>query len=83
VSQPPLQALHPETALSAVKLAQYSTLSTQALMASLQPGQPGSLKVRPDGTVLDGPHRLKILRDRGIDINALPREILPQMADPQ
>ena len=57
-------------------MTQYSKLSTQALIDSLQPGQPGALKVRPDGTVIDGHHRLTILSDRGIDIEALPREIL-------
>src|SRR5262249_41160346 len=29
-------------------------------------------EVRPDGTVIDGHHRLKILYDRGIDMDALP-----------
>ena len=77
MSQPPLKSLHPESSLSQVKIAQYSKLSTQELIASLQPGQPGSLKVRPDGTVMDGHHRIKVLRDRGVDIDALPREILP------
>ena len=64
--------------MSHAKLLQYSKLSTQDLIDSLQPGQPGALKVRPDGTVIDGHHRLKILYDRGIDIDALPRDILPQ-----
>ena len=77
MSQPPLKSLHPESSLSQVKIAQYSKLSIQELIASLQPGQPGSLKVRPDGTVMDGHHRIKVLRDRGVDIDALPREILP------
>jgi ParB-like chromosome segregation protein Spo0J len=77
MKQPPLQSLHPEGSLSHTKLLQYSKLSTQDLIDSLQPGQPGALKVRPDGTVIDGHHRLKILYDRGIDIDALPREILP------
>ena len=77
MKQPPLQSLHPEGSLSHAKLLQYSKLSTQDLIDSLQPGQPGALKVRPDGTVIDGHHRLKILYDRGIDIEALPREILP------
>ena len=77
MKQPPLQSLHPEGSLSHAKLLQYSKLSTQDLIDSLQPGQPGALKVRPDGTVIDGHHRLKILYDRGIDIDALPREILP------
>ena len=77
MKQPPLQLLHPESSLSHAKLLQYSKLSTQDLIDSLQPGQPSALKVRPDGTVIDGHHRLKILYDRGIDIDALPREILP------
>ncbi len=78
--QPPLKLLHPEVSLSHAKLAQYSKLSTQELIDSLQPGQPGALKVRPDGTVIDGHHRLKILRDRGINIDTLPREALPKDA---
>ena len=78
MKQPPLQALHPEGSLSHAKLLQYSKLSTQELIDSLQPGQPGALKVRPDGTVIDGHHRLKILYDRGIDIDALPRDIFPK-----
>jgi ParB-like chromosome segregation protein Spo0J len=72
MKQPPLQSLHPEGSLSHAKLLQYSKLSTQDLIDSLQPGQPGALKVRPNGTVVDGHHRLKILYDRGIDIDALP-----------
>ena len=77
MQQPPLQALHPEGSLSHAKLLQYSKLSTQDLIDSLQPGQPGALKVRPNGTVIAGHHRLKKLYDRGIDIDVLPREILP------
>jgi hypothetical protein len=78
MKQPPLQALHSEGSLSHAKLLQYSKLSTQEIIDSLRPGEPGALKVRPDGTVIDGHHRLKILYDRGIDIDALPRDILPQ-----
>jgi hypothetical protein len=78
MKQPPLQSLHAGGSLSHAKLLQYSKLSTQDLIGSLRPGQPGALKVRPDGTVIDGHHRLKILYDRGIDIDALPRESLPR-----
>ena len=78
MNQPPLKPLHADGALSHAKLSQYRALSTQALIVSLQPGQPGALKVRPDGTILDGHHRLSILCSRGIDIDALPREILPK-----
>jgi ParB-like chromosome segregation protein Spo0J len=78
MKQPPLQSLHSEGSLSHAKLLQYSKLLTQDRIDSLRPGQSGALKARPDGTVIDGHHRLKILYDRGIDIDALPRDILPK-----
>ena len=54
----------------------FRRLSTIDLKASLFPGQKGSLKVRVDGTVLDGRHRLSVLVERGEDIDQLPREII-------
>jgi hypothetical protein len=44
----------------------------------LKPGQVGALKARPDGTMVDGHHRIKILRERGVDMDSLPREIVPK-----
>jgi hypothetical protein len=80
---PPIEKMHPKllflhagNLLNAVKLAQFRRMSTQDLMSSLMPGQPGCLKARPDGTLLDGHHRLSILIERGEDIDGLPREIL-------
>jgi ParB-like chromosome segregation protein Spo0J len=78
MASPPLKSLHSDDTLSRAKIAQYDKLSTQEIIDSLQPGQGGSLKVRPDGTVIDGHHRIKILRDRGVDVEALPREIIPK-----
>jgi ParB-like chromosome segregation protein Spo0J len=62
--------------LSQPKLTQFSKLSTEDLIESLKPGKAGALKVRPDGTILDGHHRIKVLRDRGVVVDALPREII-------
>lgn len=73
-----LKLLHSESSLSYAKLVKYGKLSTQELIDSLKPGQIGSLKIRSDGTVIDGHHRLKILKDRGVDINTLPQEIIPK-----
>jgi len=73
---PPLKPLHPDSSLSPAKLAQYAKASTQTLIDSLRPGQAGSLKARPDGTMVDGHHRIKILRDRGVDVDSLPREVI-------
>lgn len=73
---PPLTALHPDSYLSSVKLAQMNQLSTEELKQSLLPGQRDCLKVRSDGTILDGHDRIYILRQREIDVNSLPREIV-------
>jgi hypothetical protein len=73
---PPLKALHPEASLSAPKLAKMESLTTDVLIQSLAPGQKDCLKIRPDGTILDGHHRIYVLRRRGVDVEALPREIV-------
>ena len=71
---PPLKSLHPDTSLNAGKLAQMGRLSTEVLRASLLPGEQGCLKTRPDGTILDGHHRIYVLRSRGVDVDKLSRE---------
>lgn len=77
-TQSPLKPLHADNSLIESKLDKYAKLSNQELIESLKPGQPGSLKVRPDGTIVDGHHRIKVLRDRGVDVDSLPREIIPK-----
>jgi hypothetical protein len=72
---PPLKPLHPDDSLSQAKLAQLDRLSTDALKVSLLPGQEHCLKVSPDGAILDGNHRIYILRKRKVNVDALPREI--------
>jgi len=75
MAYPRLKPLHPDSSLSPAKLAQMERLSTEALKHSLLPGQKDCLKARPDGTMLDGHHRIYLLRKRGVDVDALPREI--------
>jgi hypothetical protein len=75
---PPLKPLHADDTLIKSKLDTYAKRTTQELIDSLKPGLSGSLKARPDGTVVDGNHRIKILRDRGVDVNSLPREVVPK-----
>ncbi len=75
-SNPPLKPLHTETSLVQSKLDYFSRLSTDELVLSLQVGQRDSLKARPDGTILDGHHRIAILRSRDVDVDVLPREII-------
>ena len=76
MTNPPLKMLHSDDTLNRIKLDKFNKLTDEELMGSLKPGQDGALKARSDGTVLEGHHRLKILRERGIDIDALPREVI-------
>lgn len=74
--QPPLKPLHARTSLSDTKLAMFEKQSTETLKASLRPGQDYCLKAKADGTLLDGHHRLHVLKGRGEDVDELPREVL-------
>jgi hypothetical protein len=77
----PLKPLHIASSLSATKLAPLEALSTDALISSLAPGRKDCLKTKLDGTIMDGHHRIHILRQRGIDVDALPREIVTSNPD--
>jgi len=73
-SDPPLKPLYPDTSLIPAKLAEMEGLTTDVLQKSLLPGRIDSLKTRTDGTILDGHHRIYILRKRGVNVDALPRD---------
>jgi hypothetical protein len=73
---PPLKSLHPDSSINPVKLAKLEGLSTETLLASLLPEQEGCLKTRPEGTILDGHHRIHVLRQRGVDVDRLPRQVV-------
>jgi hypothetical protein len=72
---PPLKFLHAESSLIELKLEYFRKISTEDLIESLKREKPGGLKARADGTIMDGHHRITILRERGIDVDKLPREI--------
>jgi hypothetical protein len=78
---PPLKSLHAESFLSQAKLVAMEKAATKVLIASLVPGQRDCLKTRPDGTILDGHHRIHVLRKRGIEVDTLPREVLEKASD--
>lgn len=75
MNQPPLKSLHSESSLIELKLEYFRGVSTENLVESLKPETTGALKTKVDGTIMDGHHRIKVLRERGVDVNALPREI--------
>jgi hypothetical protein len=71
-----LRFLHEHHLINRIKLEQLRGVSTEILKTSLLPGCEGSLKVRPDGMILDGHHRVVVLKERGEDVDVLPREII-------
>lgn len=72
----PLKPLRPEKSLISSKLQEFERAPTEVLLQSLAPGQSACLKTRPDGTIIDGHHRIHTLRKREIDVDALPHEII-------
>jgi hypothetical protein len=74
---PPLKPIH---GLDQKVLEFWDKKSTAEIIESLKPGNPESLKAFTDGRILNGHHRLDILKKRGVNINCLPREIRDPMA---
>lgn len=79
MNQPPLKFLHSESSLIELKLEYFRKISSEDLLESLKPENTGALKTKADGTIMDGHHRITILRERGIDVEKLPREIWERM----
>ena len=72
----PLTRLHSDQTITENNSAGYEywkSKSTEEIIESLKPGSQQPLTVRPDGTILDGNTRTKVLEERGIDINKLER----------
>ena len=69
---PELKAIHKH--LKESVLEHWRKKSTDEIIASLKPGEE-SLKVKADGTIMNGHHRVAILRGRGVDVEQLPREV--------
>jgi hypothetical protein len=75
---PPLKPLHPDSSLNAGKLSKIEKTATEVIVATLAEGE-HCLKTRPDGTILDGHHRIYVLRGRGVDVDRLPREVIEKV----
>ena len=50
--------------------------STDDIVQSLRPGADEALRSKPDGRLINGNTRIKVLEERGFDVNALPREVI-------
>lgn len=78
--QPPLKRIHPDTTYASDPVARASlgywrTRPTEEILNSLRAG-PEALKVKLDGRMMNGNTRTKVLEERGIEIDSLPREII-------
>ena len=72
--QPPLRLVHTEETLKGHSgFGYWERQSTEAIVASLQPDAENPLIVRADGTVFQGNTRVFILKQRGYDVDSLPR----------
>ena len=78
-SPPPLKQIHSKETLttgsSRYSYDHWSKQSTGDIVRSLRPGLEESLKIKPDGRVMNGNTRTTILQERGFDINSLPMEV--------
>jgi len=79
-SLPPLERIHPDALYQSgspkLALEYWRRQSTPSILQSLLPGTTEALRVLPDGRVLNGNTRIKVLEERGIDVNRLPREVV-------
>jgi hypothetical protein len=78
--RPPLRRMHADEVLrsgvSRLSLEFWRQQSTGDIIESLRPGKLESLKVKTDGRILNGNVRIKVLDERGFEINGLEREII-------
>lgn len=61
----PLRRLHGDRALKQRTLEHFRAQSTDDIIRSLLAEGPEKLKIRSDGLVLQGNHRVKVLEERG------------------
>ena len=77
-SPSPLQRIHPDatyqSGLARLALEYWRKQSTADIVRSLAPGGREALQVKPDGRIMNGNTRIKVLEERGFDVNSLPRE---------
>lgn len=77
--RPPLRRIHADDTLERgagrFSLAYWRQRETAEIVISLRPGQSEALRVKADGRILNGNVRVKVLEERGFDLNSLEREI--------
>jgi hypothetical protein len=78
--QPRLRRIHPDSTYergsAKYGLESIRRMSTYDIVDSLTPNSAEPLTVKLDGRIFDGNTRIKVLQERGYDINTLPRVII-------
>lgn len=78
--QPSLRRIHSDaTITSGSSRFSYDFWRQQAtddIVQSLRRGVDEALRSKPDGRIINGNTRIKVLEERGFDVNALPREVI-------
>lgn len=81
MQMPPLRLIHSDAVYASgvgrLALRYWRTRPTGEILATLLPGRTEALRVKPDGRVMNWNTRLKVLIERGEDIDSLPREDVP------
>jgi len=77
-AKPPLRRLHDslyeQPGGARFSLEYHRRRTTEEIVASLRPGAKSPLMVKPDGTVMQGNTRVKVLEERGYPVNDLERD---------
>jgi hypothetical protein len=78
----PLRRLHEDRMLKQRTLEHFRAQHTEDILRSLLAQGPEKLKIRSDGLVLQGNHRIKVLEERGYDTSQLyeQAEVIPREA---
>jgi hypothetical protein len=76
--RPPLRRIHTDetlvTGASRFSLTYWRKRKTQEIVESLRPGKQEALRVKSDGRIINGNVRVKVLEERGFDVDRLERE---------
>jgi hypothetical protein len=77
---PPLQRIHSDTTYQSgsakLALEYWRKQPTDDIIRSLALGGREPLRVKPDGRIMNGNTRIKVLEEHGFDVNVLPRELV-------
>jgi hypothetical protein len=78
--RPPLRRIHSDETLASgagrFSLQYWRRRKTQEIVESLRPGKGEALRVKPDGRIINGNVRVRVLEERGFDTDELEREIV-------